>query len=63
MVGRQGKMVEGFQARLRLRQGQAFRLDIVTMAKIKLDVDWGGKILGLRGIEKGLIFGGDRKWW
>lgn len=54
-------MGERIQACLRLRQDQAFRLDIGIIAKIKLDVDWGGKTLGLTGIELGLILGGDRK--
>ena len=56
-------MVERFQACLRLRQGQAFRWEIGSIAKMKLNVDWGGKMLGLTGIEMGLISGGDRKWW
>ena len=56
-------MTERFQACLGLGQGQAFRLDIGTMVKVKLDVDWVWKSFGSTGIELGLILSVDRKWW
>ena len=61
LVGREVKVVERFQACLRLRQGQAFRWEIGSIAKTQLDIDWGGEMLGLTGIEMGLILSGDRK--